>query len=288
MFILFVLLTFVFAVDFPVQDNDNVDFYYCEGLMQHFADDPTVSELLKGLNVYHGSITLFNRNNGANLTLEYFPPRFAGAVFPDVAFNEKTQRKEVKWDNSAILTPDTYNESLWIKETKVSTLNGILTRKWLAWADTYNASHPAYYLFHIWGDKFMGKKLYSKADNCLDFCWNAFQAIVDIGGTLDYTQKVSRDYANLFTTRYDLADYEKEHDQIINFYTHFQYHGGNILEILLQLAFMPSNKYVFMFGNYYRIDFKIPPASLEYAFTPMPGQNSFPHPIQHPKMKGMH
>lgn len=260
-------------------DPPAYDIFYMEGTMEHFVGIIPPS-LIRDLNIYHGAIGVQQKNTipPKQFVFEYFPPEFVQAVFPVIVTNATTGRKDCVWLNQAVVdVQNVFNKTIWLKISHLGEITESQFADFKAFAAEYTKYKPDYYLWTVW-DHWLGKD-YMDSIDCLDFVWDALQFFVDQGVALNYSAQCARDYVNIYVSDFEKADYEADHDHIIEFYQTFSFTNETLFQILIHAFEFPfEHHYVYAQGAYYRIKAHFPWVGYHYYPEPMPKPKLFPDP----------
>ncbi|EAL67558.1 hypothetical protein DDB_G0279757 [Dictyostelium discoideum AX4] len=272
-----------------IRDQDVYELYYVQAPLLY----ATYGNLLEKINAYHSGIVLYNKNNGPNITIDYYAiPSFEATLFPKSIIKDSQGNYNITWDTHGLIEVTNYiNETYWNKRQLIMyDLSGIQIKQYLSWAPIYNKTHTFYNLFNIESDLSISNssKIYKNSSTCDDFVWASFDVLYKLGGTIASVQSdPQRDDIKLFISSGEpkIVDYNDsiKRNQIASFFNElkdFANLGKNktALEIFNELiTFFNGYFYCYIDGEYYEMKLsKQNPISFTYLPSPIPiGKRNF-------------
>lgn len=271
---------------FPTfKDSDNVDIYYMEAPVfeLEFGNE------LGDLHLYHGAVGFMDTTNNQNYSVEFDAfYEVANATFPWIVEPEDgngdtdliwCNKGVICWNNNINFTyydPILYPSA---QVTKVGSANGTTMNKFVDWIPHANNTYMDYQTFRLQSAPGNSTPFFD-SQTCVDFVWEAFQRLSDLGAEFNRTVQPKRDNINLYTQNMPLSPVNHSDpvvwNDIVEFYRNFQFNSsGSTLDIVVQLlerlpGLIFDHHYLYINQSYYQVDLSYPYLGIEYDVTELP------------------
>jgi len=264
--------------------TDRLEIYY----MQAPAFEGAFGDLFKSIGGYHSAFGIINRSNNKTYTLEYDAvSEVLNATLPIVS-KLPNGTVELDWYNGG---NNCLQEGMNVTYYSVgvqlaTTINGTVWNKFLQWTLKDNATYTEYQLSYVI-DEWKGPlqtTFFINSSTCYDFNWRGFQALYNLGATLNSTQVFKHDYISYFASVPPVAvDYnDPEWKERINaYYVAWDFHKHDVLEDLIRflIEILLGDKFMYANGQYWYLkELHHPYFKNIYDFQCLPGVNCSSYP----------
>jgi hypothetical protein len=287
---LLVLLIFslINTVDggFDPLDDELIEVWYLEAplLKDKFGN------LLSKFNLFHAGFGFIQ--NGKNLdhyeaTIDYSATySVLDAIFPTLVRNQTGAVVDLIWKNQGqVNMNERIDYQYWTQQTKMFQITGRIYKEFLCWIPNYNKEFSAYELFEVTNP--YSRAILLSSTNCEDFVWEAFKMFYDLGGTVygSIYEPPSRDSISLFSQTVTPVDYQSNKQDILNFYTSWQFDPSMVnmtaQELILQIEkWFKGSFYYYFRGVYYKLLLEHPYCVFTYNPTQYTGPDRNPETYQ--------
>lgn len=268
-------------------DTDVIDVYYDEAPVFERKEGDKLGEL----HLYHGAVGFRDRTNGLNFSSQFDAFYEVGnATFPHVVIDNTTNQTTIIWCNKGVvcwndfINETYYNQTLFpsAQTTLVGTVNGTIMNKLIDWLPRKNKSDDVY---ETWIVQSANGEVYFNSSTCVDYVWDVFGKLTELGADLNTSLSLRRNNINLFVKRPPEAVNSSDPEVWADILKFYQLVGDiklpyerNVFAALIHLLeqiveYLPeieeATKYVYVNHTYYKVELEFPFISITYDVQPL-------------------
>jgi len=265
-------------------ENDTIEIYYLVAALLECDENGTFA-LVNG---YHSGIGLTNVNQNISISVNFDAyPTFLGALVPDIIYRlDGTPR--LQWSTlGKVFIYDGINTTYWsYGSDMIGKINGNIFNSYMDWVMNYNSTTTdskyyqpwsvyTHYPMQPWDTQWVA------SHECFSFAWESFRIMVSYGARfskMTAKQSVVAVYTSSQPTLVDMNN-PLERRVVETFYQYLaaqvDKYGTEALAVILSELIANDLIFLYIKGNYYKIQTWEPYVDALYVEVPLPPYDTF-------------